>query len=193
METFQCPACELKFRFPSELDDHMSADHPTFQWRPSSSAGALFGGNHRPAKRGPRYLSTYTPAMSSRTDKMVATEALVGISARAEAVRAAELMALKEVGALGVYTPDGVRLIGLITERDITNLVAHHYDPETTTVETIMTQDPVIVLGALSVDEAARLMLRSHIRHLIVRDGGEDRIVSIRDVIDPAKHEVSIR
>lgn len=30
METFQCPECELKFRFATELETHLRDDHPEF-------------------------------------------------------------------------------------------------------------------------------------------------------------------
>lgn len=33
MEVLQCPDCELKFRLPSELDQHLSLDHPEFYAR----------------------------------------------------------------------------------------------------------------------------------------------------------------
>ena len=30
MDVFQCPVCALKFRFSSELDQHLSLEHPDF-------------------------------------------------------------------------------------------------------------------------------------------------------------------
>ena len=192
METFQCPACELRFRYPSELDDHMAGDHPTFAWKPRSTEGALFGATHRTSKRAPRYMSTYVPGTRRQAVRLVTTSSLVGVSQKAEVVRAAELMSKKGIGALGVYTPDQTRLVGLITERDVTAVVARRDDPEAT-VEQVMTPDPTVVMGPLTVDEAARLMARARVRHLIVRDGGRDRIVSLRDVVDPARWEESIR
>lgn len=33
MEVLQCPACELKFRFASELEQHLSLEHPEFYAR----------------------------------------------------------------------------------------------------------------------------------------------------------------
>ena len=30
MDVFQCPVCALKFRFSSELDQHLSLEHPNF-------------------------------------------------------------------------------------------------------------------------------------------------------------------
>ena len=30
MDVFQCPVCALKFRFSSELDQHLKLEHPDF-------------------------------------------------------------------------------------------------------------------------------------------------------------------
>ncbi|HEY7875017.1 MAG TPA: hypothetical protein VIG64_07850 [Actinomycetota bacterium] len=30
MEVLQCPVCELKFRFASEVEDHLKLEHPDF-------------------------------------------------------------------------------------------------------------------------------------------------------------------
>ena len=30
MDVFQCPVCALRFRFSSELDQHLSLEHPNF-------------------------------------------------------------------------------------------------------------------------------------------------------------------
>ena len=30
MDVFQCPVCALKFRYSSELDQHLSLEHPGF-------------------------------------------------------------------------------------------------------------------------------------------------------------------
>ena len=31
MEVLQCPVCALKFRFSSELEQHLSLEHPDFE------------------------------------------------------------------------------------------------------------------------------------------------------------------
>lgn len=30
MDVFQCPVCDLKFRYSSELDQHLKLEHPSF-------------------------------------------------------------------------------------------------------------------------------------------------------------------
>ena len=31
MDVFQCPVCALKFRYSSELDQHLAMEHPEFK------------------------------------------------------------------------------------------------------------------------------------------------------------------
>jgi hypothetical protein len=41
VDVYQCPDCELRFRFPSELEAHMAADHPDFHVTPKTIEDAL--------------------------------------------------------------------------------------------------------------------------------------------------------
>ena len=68
--------------------------------------------------------------------------------------------------------PDGKSLIAL----------ARGIDPVETSVVDAMTKSPVVTEGPVSAAEAAPLMRRSHVRHLIVKQGDSDRILSIRDL-----------
>lgn len=114
-------------------------------------------------------------------DTMIHGTPLIGITGKADVRSAAELMTAKNISALGVYTIDGHDLKGIVTERNITRAVAGGLDPTVTKVEDIMSPTPAVA-GPLSHDEAVMLMSSGHVRHLIVRDNGEDRIISIRDL-----------
>jgi CBS domain-containing protein len=112
------------------------------------------------------------------------TKSLVGIVWRADVASAAALMLSKNISALGVYSTDGHRLMGILTEHDVTRVVAENSDPATVRVADAMSRSPVTVEGSVTAPEAAKIMRRDHIRHLIVRVAGSDRIVSIRDLLD---------
>lgn len=58
MDVFQCPECELRFRFANELEDHLAADHRSFH-AASASVDALVGAAHRHRRTTPRYPSDY--------------------------------------------------------------------------------------------------------------------------------------
>lgn len=108
------------------------------------------------------------------------THSLIGIVRWASVTTAARLMADRDVGALGVYATDLEDLVGIVTERDITRSVARGQVPDQTAVETVMTAHPLRTFGGTTKKEAALLMKAGHVRHLIVREDGKDRIVSLR-------------
>ena len=80
---------------------------------------------------------------------------------------------------------DNDRLVGMITDRDITvRAVAEACDPRTTTVQDVMTPDVVYCFDDQDVQEAARLMKEHQVRRLVVlnRDKRLVGIVSLGDL-----------
>jgi CBS domain-containing protein len=96
-------------------------------------------------------------------------------------------------GISSVVVLDGKKLQGIVTERDIVNLVAEGGDPNTTTVEGGMTRlDLITVDPKTELSQAAELMVSNNIRHLPIVDGGNVvGIVSIRDMTRWAAEELS--
>ena len=50
MDVLQCPECELRFRFESELEEHLGLEHPNFHAEPPSIEDALLKASHRPPR-----------------------------------------------------------------------------------------------------------------------------------------------
>ncbi|HEX6399547.1 MAG TPA: CBS domain-containing protein [Actinomycetota bacterium] len=96
-------------------------------------------------------------------------------------------------GISSVVVLDGKKLAGIVTERDIVNLVAAGGDPHTTTVAHGMTRrDLVTVKPKTDVTEATEVMVSRNIRHLPIVDKDEVvGIVSIRDLTRWAAEELS--
>ncbi|MDQ3991494.1 MAG: CBS domain-containing protein [Actinomycetota bacterium] len=81
---------------------------------------------------------------------------------------------------------------GIVTERDIVNLVASGEDPGRTSVRDRMTTDLATVDSRTDIADAARLMAERKIRHLPVVDRGRlVGIVSIRDLTNWAVGEMT--
>ena len=100
---------------------------------------------------------------------------------------AADRMSWYQVGALPVL--EGQRLVGIITERDLTAALAERADPATTPVADYMTAAPEVLQPDSELTEAARLMLELGIRHLpVVRKGQLVGVLSMRDVLDADAH-----
>ena len=99
-------------------------------------------------------------------------------------VEAAQKMKNLDVGPLPVCG-DNDRLVGMVTDRDITvRAVAEACDPRTTTVKDVMTPDVVYCFEDQDVKEAARLMKEHQVRRLVVlnRDKRLAGIVSLGDL-----------
>lgn len=96
---------------------------------------------------------------------------------------AAEKMSRLEVGPLPVC--DGERLVGMLTDRDITiRATAHGSDPNTTKVRDAMTSEVVYCFADQEVQIAAQMMEMRQIRRVPVldRDKRLVGIVSLGDV-----------
>jgi CBS domain-containing protein len=85
-------------------------------------------------------------------------------------------------GSLGVV--DGMKLLGLITERDLVRAMANGADLDQTTVSSFMSRDPDIFSPEFDVWEAAEWLAESGYRHLpVVEDGTLLGIISVRDLL----------
>jgi CBS domain-containing protein len=94
---------------------------------------------------------------------------------------AAQKMVDREVSSAAVS--DYGRLIGILTERDLTRAVAGRTHSSEARVREWMTPDPVTLAPTASPKEAAEIMFDRGFRHIPVVDGERAiGIVSIRDV-----------
>jgi CBS domain-containing protein len=88
-----------------------------------------------------------------------------------------------ELGVSSAVVSDYGRLIGIVTERDLTRAVAGRVHTSEARVREWMTPDPVTLTKDASPEEAAKIMLDQRFRHIpIVEDEHTIGIVSIRDV-----------
>src|SRR5438046_8810549 len=103
---------------------------------------------------------------------------------------AAKMLRDENVGLAPIV--EGDRLIGTVTDRDITiRVVAEGKDPESTKVTEIASTELVTVTPQQDLDEALRLMAKHQVRRLpVVENGGRlDGVVAQADV--PGKPEDS--
>ena len=111
----------------------------------------------------------------------------VGVS-EADSVRSTvRLMHDEDVGSVLVMR--GSAPVGIMTERDVLELVATDRDPDSTTVDELMSRPVVSIDADQPLAYAADTMSREEIRNLLVTDDSEDDIVGVlteRDVIEAA-------
>jgi CBS domain-containing protein len=96
---------------------------------------------------------------------------------------AAARMSSLDIGPLPVC--DGDRLVGMLTDRDITvRATAAGRDPKTTLVRDVMTEQVVYAFDDQDTNDAARLMEKHGIRRLVIlnRDKRLVGIISLGDL-----------
>jgi CBS domain-containing protein len=117
--------------------------------------------------------------------KDVMTRNVEVIRPDAPIAEAAKRMDELNVGPLPVC--DGERLVGMLTDRDITvRATSAGRDPKTTTVREAMTQDVVYCYEDQDVREAAKIMSDKQIRRMPVISRDNRRLVGIVSLGDIA-------
>ena len=117
---------------------------------------------------------------NSVRDAMTADPRSIGKSV--SVVEAARLMREQDIGSLPIT--DDERLVGMITDRDITmRVVAEAADPNATSVEDVYSRDLISVEPDNDLEEALGLMARHQVRRLpVVEDGRLVGIVAQADI-----------
>jgi CBS domain-containing protein len=110
------------------------------------------------------------------------TEDPRSIGALEPVVDAARLMREQHVGSLPVT--DNEKLVGMITDRDITTrVVAEAADPKMISVGDVYSRDLISVEPDQDLDEALRLMARHQVRRLpVIENGSLVGIVAQADI-----------
>jgi CBS domain-containing protein len=114
-------------------------------------------------------------------------------SAESEDTFADVAKTMRTNGISSVVVLDGKKLAGIVTERDIVNLVAAGGDPHSVKVAHGMTRRDLETVGPkMDLADAAEHMVARNIRHLPVVDRGKVvGIVSIRDLTRWAAEELA--
>ena len=109
--------------------------------------------------------------MMAKSVRNAMTEDPRSIDASASIVEAARMMQEHHIGSLPVTEDE--RLVGMITDRDITTrVVAESAVPGTTSVGEVYSHDPISVEPDNDLDEALQLMARHQVRRLPVVENG---------------------
>ncbi|MEV6957890.1 CBS domain-containing protein [Streptomyces sp. NPDC051207] len=114
----------------------------------------------------------------------VMTPGVVAVRPDASVVEAALLMRTQNIG--DVVVADGQRVVGMLTDRDITvRAVAGGSDPQTVSAHAVCTPDPLVVAPDDPVSTAVALMREHAVRRLpVVEDGMPVGMVSLGDLAE---------
>ncbi len=113
----------------------------------------------------------------------VASKRLITITPSATLKEAAEAMIKNGVSFL-VVMQNG-NLYGVLSEKDIVRCISEGKDVNTTKVGDVCTREVITVRDDAPLQEAAKLMRKHRIRHLVVVDGTGKPVgvISIRDLV----------
>jgi len=109
---------------------------------------------------------------------------VVGVSPETPVIKALEIMAEKNIGALLVLS-DNAEVAGIFSERDFARkIILKGTDAETTKVSEMMTRKTICADPSTSLDECMNIMTDNHFRHLPVKEKGKlAGVISIGDVV----------
>jgi CBS domain-containing protein len=83
-----------------------------------------------------------------------------------------------------VVVMEEMRLVGIITERDLVRAVAEGRDPRTTAVSDCMTESPQTIATGEPASTAAERMIELGVRHLpVTKDDHVVGVISARDLL----------
>ena len=118
----------------------------------------------------------------------VAAREFVGVSESDSVLSTVRLMHEEGVGSVLVLR--GSTPVGIMTERDVLEMVATGTDPESASVEEVMSQPVITMAASRPLADAAETMSREEIRNVVVTDDTDDEetvgLLTERDVIEAA-------
>lgn len=126
---------------------------------------------------------------SQRIRQVMQGDELLVVAPQTTVTDAAQQMAKRGVSAVVVVS--GEQVVGIFTERDaVFRVIAHDRDPRATSIEQVMTSQPVTLHPDKTFGHALSLMHERGIRHVpVVENGHPVGIVSARDALDPDLEE----
>jgi CBS domain-containing protein len=114
----------------------------------------------------------------------IARTPLVTVSPNTTVMQAVRIMTEESIGAVAVT--QNHRLVGMFSERDLMlRVVSKNEDPERVFIQDVMTSPVETIHRDSPADEALKLMLEKHIRHLPIvdRDGKLAGMISMRSLL----------
>jgi CBS domain-containing protein len=121
----------------------------------------------------------------------IISRSVLTVSRTTTVMEAVELMASAKVGSVVVV--DDNRVVGIFSERDVMlRIVLEGRDAKRTKVEEVMTSRVHSISTQTMGDDALRIMIQEHIRHLPVVDerGRPQAIVSMRSLLEEKVKEL---
>ena len=122
----------------------------------------------------------------------ISSRSVITVPRTATVLEAVEVMAAARIGSV-IIADDKGRPAGIFSERDVMlRVVLQHRDPGTVHVAEVMTSPVHSISPKATGDDALRIMVQEHIRHLPIVDenGRVQAIVSMRNLLQEKVDEL---
>src|SRR5438874_70683 len=124
----------------------------------------------------------------------IARTPLVTVTPQTTVMEAVCTMDQQSIGAVAVT--DGNVLVGMFSERDLMlRVVSEKRDPEQTHIREVMTSPVETIRRDSTADDALKVMLDKHIRHLPIvdRDGNLCGMISMRSLLHDKVEDLTVQ
>jgi predicted transcriptional regulator len=112
---------------------------------------------------------------------------MVSRTSAASMVEISKAMADWKISSIAITDEQNKCVIGILTERDVVNSIAKGAHPERINAGSLMSAPVVSIRNDLPIEEAARVMLKKKVRHLLVEDACHG-VVGIITTTDLARY-----
>lgn len=112
---------------------------------------------------------------------------MVSRGAKATVLEIAKTMAEWKVSSVAVTDDNNKKVLGILTERDIVKSIAEGVPPDRITAGSLMSAPLVSVRNDRPIGDAALLMIKNKVRHLLVEDAYH-RVAGIITTTDLARY-----
>ena len=92
------------------------------------------------------------------------------------------------ISSVAITDKKSKKVIGILTERDIVNSIAKGGPPDGITAGSLMSSHILSIRSDQPIEEAALLMIRNKVRHLLVEDPSRVGVIGIITTTDLARY-----
>jgi signal-transduction protein with cAMP-binding, CBS, and nucleotidyltransferase domain len=124
--------------------------------------------------------------MSSVED--YANTQMVMRSSKASMSEVAKAMVDWSISSVAITDEESKKVIGILTERDIVKSIAKGVPPDGITAGSLMSSPILSIRSDKPIEEAALLMIRNKVRHILVEDPARNRVIGIITTTDLARY-----
>ena len=118
---------------------------------------------------------------------------MVSRGAKVSVLEIAKTMAELKISSVAVTDDHDKKVLGILTERDIVKTIARGVPPDRITAGSLMSSPPVSIRNDRPIQEAAHVMMKNNVRHLLVEDAchGVAGIITTTDLARYLKQEMT--